>query len=416
METLLKKWTDTIHYFEKKTATNITKLAGQWSWLMLGRIAGAVVALLLASAYAHYLTQEQYGTYKYILAVFGILAIFTLQGMQDASQRAIARRRDAAFWETFKIRNKFGILTAVSSLGFGIYYLFQSNFTLGIIFCVSAPFLVFLNTSSHYNSILMGRQLFKHISINNTLIQVSTSLVIIGTVFLTSNIYWIVTAFIFSGIFFSLLGFIHAIKNHPLNDTLDPEAMSYGKHMSILGIVNIAANQATPLLLWHFLGPIELAIYAFAMAAVSQISGVFKLLTTTMAFPKLAKLDIKILKGSLPKKVLIAHCITIPVAILLALIIPYLYHLLFPTYLESIIYAQAMIVLLGFSPMRLYSTAIMTHGSPKAIHTYSIISSATHLISMMLLIPLFGIWGVIYANILTQIITNIVIIYLFRRM
>lgn len=416
MESVLKKWTSVIKSLERKTATNIRQIANQWSWLMLGKIVGAIVALLLASMYAHYLTQEQYGIYKYVLVVFAIVAVFTLQGMQDASQRAIARKHDATFWETFKIRNKFGVLTAVCAFGFGLYYLLQHNYTLGIIFSVSAPFLIFLNTSSHYNSILMGRQLFKQTSINNTLIQICTSITIIGAVFFTSNIYWLVAAFLFSGIFFSLLGFIHTIKKYPLNDTPDPEALSYGKHMSILGIVSIATNQAAPFLLWHFLGPVQLAIYAFALAAVSQMRGIFKLLTTTMAFPKLAKLETHILKASLPKKVLIAHCFTIPTAILLALIIPYLYHLLFPTYLESIIYAQAMTILLGFSPMRLYSTALMTHGSPRAIHTYSITNSVLLLTSMVVLIPFFGIWGVVYANIITQTITNAVVIYLFKRM
>ena len=100
----------------------------------------------------------------------------------------------------------------------GLYYLIQANYMLGIIFVVSAPFLIFLNTSSHYNAILMGRQLFKQVSINNTLIQICTSVVIIAAVFFTSNIYWLVTAFVLSGIIFSVLGFVHTIKKYPLND------------------------------------------------------------------------------------------------------------------------------------------------------------------------------------------------------
>ena len=416
MSNFIKVLSRVITYLEKKSKTNIRILGAQWSWLMLGKIVGAIVALLLASAYAHYLTQEQYGTYKYILAVFDILAIFTLLGMQDASQRAVARARDASFWETLKIRNKFGILTALGSFGAGAYYLMQQNYELGFIFTLSAPFLIALNTTSHYSSILMGRQLFKQISINNVLIKICTSLTIVSAVFFTSSLYWLIFAFLFSGIFFSLVGFIHTVKKYPLNDTLDPEAIPYGKHMSVLSTISIATNQATPFLLWHFLGPVQLAIYAFALAAVSQMRGIFKLLTTTMAFSKLAKLETHVLKASLPKKVFIAHCITIPIAILGTLIIPYLYHFLFPTYLESIIYAQAMTLLLAFTPMRLYSTALMTHGSPRAIHTYSIANSILLLSGMVIFIPLFGIWGVIYTNIITQFFINILIVYLFKKM
>lgn len=404
-----------LSFLEKKSKTNLRKIGQQWSWLMLGKIVGALVALLLASAYANYLTPEQYGTYKYILSVFAIVAVFTLLGMEDASQRSIARGRDAAFWDTLKLRLAFGTLTLLSSLGIGVYYTMHQNYELGLIFILSAPFLIALSTTSHYNSLLMGRQLFKQISINNVIIKICSAVVIIIAVILTSNLYWLIAAFLFSGIVFSFFGFIHTNKKYPLNNIHDPEARSYGKHMSILSIISIATNQAAPFLLWHFLGPVQLAIYAFALAAVSQMRGVFKLLTTTMAFPKLAKLETHILKASLPKKVLIAHCISVPMAILLALIIPYLYYFLFPTYLESIIYAQVMTLLLAFSPMRLYSTALMAHGSPRSIHTYSIINSVSLLGGMVVLIPLFGIWGVIYANIMTQTITNSVVFYLFKK-
>ena len=401
---------------EKQTHTNIQKIAKQWSWLVIGKFIGSVSALLLASVYARYLLPEEYGTYKYILAVFSIIGVFTLLGMEDSSQRSIARGLDRAFWDTLKLRIKFGSLTALCSFVIGLYYTLQGDSTLGTIFLAATPFIVALNVVRHYNTILIGRQLFKEISINNTLIQIATAVTIIITVVLTSDLHWLIGAFFFTGIFFSSLGFVHTLKKHKLNNNPDPTAINYGKHMSLLGIVSIATNQAAPLLLWHFLGPSELAIYAFALAAVVQLRGLFKLLTTTMAFPKLSKLKKSVLKTTLPRKILIAHGITIPVACLLALLIPYLYQILFPTYMESVIYAQAMTILLAFSPMRMYSTALMTHGTPKSIHFYSIFTSITSLTSMIILIPIFGIWGVIYATIITQSLCNIVILLLFKRL
>lgn len=408
--------TGILNKLENITKINIRKTSRQWSWLVFGKFIGAISALLLASAYARYLTQEEYGTYKYILSIFGILAVFTLQGMEDASQRSTARGNDAAFWDTLKVRFKFGTLTALSSIAVGAYYFLQGNNTLGLIFLFSGPFLIALNTVKHYNTLLIGRQLFKQISINNTLIQIAITVTIIVTVVLTQDLFWLVAAFLGSSIAFGLIGFIHTIRHHKMNDVHDPQAMSYGKHMSLLGIVSIATNQATPFLLWHFLGPVQLAVYSFALAASSQFQSLFKLLTTTMAFPKLSKLETKVLKSTLPKKIFIAHFFTIPTAILLALVIPFVYQILFPTYMDSVVYAQAMTLLLAFSPMRMYSTALMTHGSPRAIHSFSVTNSTLFLGSLVFFIPLLGIWGAVIANIVTQFLSNFFVIYLFRKM
>lgn len=416
MRIIKKKIKDTVIYFEKKTQTDIRKITRGWSWLVLGKIAGSFTSIALAVAYSHYLDKSDYGTYKYILSVFALISIFCLQGMENASQRSVAKNFDGSYWTTFVARLKFGTLTVITSSCIGLYYLMAGNDLLGITFLLASPLILLSSTLTHYNSYLLGKQKFKQIGNINLLIQIVASICIILTVVHTQNVLLIIIVNLLS---FSLLYgtvFLHVFKKYKFNTLEDPDALSYGKHLSAIYVMNIISNQATPLLLWHFLGPIEVAIYAFAQAVVNEIRGVLKLITNTIAFPKFANLETKFIQLTLPRKVMYAHCLTIPSAIVLALLIPEAYQLLFPKYTESVIYAQVMILLLGFTPMRLYSTALLAKGSAKAVYVANIINSFSPIILLCIFIPIFGIWGIIYTNIISQTISNSVVLHLFKKM
>ncbi len=411
----LKELSNTlIRWAERKTRLNLRHHLKGWAWLMSGQVVGTLSALLLALGYAHFIPKEVYGTYKYILSVLGILAVFTLPGMGDAASRAIAQGKDGPFWPTFYARLRFGTIGAVISALVGIYYFTLGNSLLGAIFCAVAPFLVFSESFSHYQALLLGRQLFRTYSISGVILQLAASVSIFLVVITTDNIFIIVLAYF--AIFTILRGLLllYVIRKYPLNGLPDTGALRYGGHMSIANILNAGSGQLDIILLWHFLGPIPLAIYAFAQAASDQARKAFKLVTTAMAFPKLASLETQFIKRELPHKILLAHGITIPLAILLAGIVPYVYTLLFPTYTESIPYAQVMMLLLAFSPIRLISTAINAKGSIRDIYLMNVSGSVLQTILLLILIPSFGLWGAILATPLQSLISNILFIRIFR--
>jgi O-antigen/teichoic acid export membrane protein len=196
----------------------------------------------------------------------------------------------------------------------------------------------------------------------------------------------------------------------------DDEVLRYGAHFSFLNILGIGSGKLDAILHFHFLGPVSLAIYSFSQAASDQARKIFKIVTSVMAFPKFAALDTARLKKELPHKILVAHLVTIPIALLLVLIIPPFYHLLFPTYVESIPYAQVMAGLLAFSPVRMISTAINAKGSIKDIYAINLTASLMQIILLMLFVPLYGIWGAVLASPVQTFFSNLFFIRVFKRM
>lgn len=401
---------------ERITRINLRSFLHGWAWLFSGQIIGTATALLLALGYAHFLSQETYGTYKYVLAIFGILSVFSLPGMGDAVQKGVAQGREGVFWDTFKKRLCWSFFGGLLSAVIGIYYFINGNSLLAAVFVAVSPFLVFTDTFSHFNALLMGRKQYRQVSFYAMGIQVLSALVIFIVVFLTNEVFYVVLAYVASFTLFRGLAFWDTVHRYPPNNVHDKDGTRYGSHMSVLNVFGLISGQLDSILLWHFLGPVPLAIFSFAQAASDHARKAFKLVTTSMAFTTFAGQDKKTIQATLLRKVLLAHFATVPLAIMLALIVPYLYYFLFPTYIASIPYAQVMLLLLAFTPTRLLSTAVNAKGSINDIYFMNLSVSVTQSLLLIVLVPFFGIWGAIFAAPLQTLITGFISLRIFKRM
>ena len=110
---------------EKYTKTDMVYLAKGGFWLTINQIISISSAFLLSIALANLLPKEIYGQYKCIISIFSILAISTLPGMDTAVTRSIAQGNEGSFKQALKTKMKWGLLGALVSLCFAIYYLLQ---------------------------------------------------------------------------------------------------------------------------------------------------------------------------------------------------------------------------------------------------------------------------------------------------
>ena len=325
-----------LRHWEQYTNVGLRSFIKGWAWLFSGQVVGTASAILLALGYAHFLSQEVYGTYKYILAVLGILAAFSLPGMGDAAQRAVARGKEGVFWDTFRLRLRWGMIGGAIAAAISCYYLINGNTLLGATFAAAAPFLTFSDALTHFNTLLMGRHHFKLASYYGALVQTGTAILIFCAVLITDSVFTLIVSYLAAFALMRGIAFLHVVHTDPPNHQHDETALKYGSHTSVIQILTIAANQLDAILLWHFLGPVSLAVYSFAQAGADQVRKMFKLVTTTMAFAKFSSRKKEELQLTLPRKVLLAHAITIPLAIGIAAFLPFAYHLLFPPYTESL--------------------------------------------------------------------------------
>src|SRR5581483_9763038 len=91
---------------EKYTKIDMLYLTRGGFWAAVSQITLSGATLLLTVAFAHYLSKDTYGQYKYILSVANILKILILSGIGGAALQSIARGYEGtlnyAFWQNIK--------------------------------------------------------------------------------------------------------------------------------------------------------------------------------------------------------------------------------------------------------------------------------------------------------------------------
>lgn len=399
---------------EKWTKTDMVYLAKGGFWISAGKVVASAASFALSVAFANLISQENYGIYKYITSAAGVLAIFALTGMENSLTRSVARGYDGSLFKALKEKIRWGFLGSIISVGLAGYYLINGNVILGASFFIAAVFLPFIDSIAIYGAYLGGKKLFRESSIYSAASQSLATAALIASLLLTSNIILIIFAYFASYTLFRAIFFFQAVKKNPPNTSEDPETISYGKHLSLMNVIGGLAGQLDKILMWHFLGPVSLAIYSFALAPVNQLKTLNESINP-LALPKISAQDRDIIKKTLPVKVLKMLLPIGIIAIAYAAAAPFLFKLFFPQYLEAIAYSQVFAVSLFFSPQKMFGISLTAHGQKKALYFISVSTPIIKIILLASLIPLLGIGGAIISLLASSLYSGIALYYFFSR-
>jgi len=400
---------------QKYTKTDMVYLAKGGSWLTLGQIVSTIASFLSAIAFANLLPREIYGAYKYILSIASILAIPTLSGMNDSVIRAIARGYEGSFIPALKTKIKWGLLGGIASIGLAGYYYFQGNNILTFCFLIAAIFLPFMDPLGLYGSLLQGRRLFDISTKIGITIQVVSITTMITMLFLTNNILLLIFTYFVSRTLLRLIFLKITLKKFKLNKKQDPEMIPFGKHLSLMSAMGTVAGHIDKILLWHFLGAVPLAIYSFATLPITHFQKALKI-SETLAFPKFASQEKETFKKTLIPKILKFSAILIIPIGLYILLAPYIYKLVFPQYLESIKYSQYYALVLLLFPKRFIGQVLTAQAKTKSIYAITTINILGKIVLLLILLPLYGIWGAIAALMLPSLLVTPLEFYLLKKM
>lgn len=414
IEKLKNKTYHILRRTEKYTKTDMVYLASGSFWLFLKTFLSIAIAFGLSVAFANLMPQAAYGEYKYILSIFGFLAIPTLFGMGTAVTKAVARGCEGTPLAAIKTKILWGILGSVGSIFVAFYYFTQGNIKLAGAFGIIAVFLPFVDTFSLFNTVLTGKKLFKISVLYESSIQAVSALAIALTLFFTNNLLIILSSYFISYTITRLIAFWIVIAKHTDNKKIDDSAIPYGKHLSVMEVLSIIAETVNSVLLWHFAGAAPVAIYSFAKAIPAQISSALQRITT-LAFPKFAIRDFEQIKQSLISKMLKMLILMIIIVAAYFIAAPYIYNIFFPQYTEAIFYSQIFALTLLFFPQKFIGTAFQAHAHTKALYISTTIVPIIRLIFTITLIPPFGIMGAIIAELIARACNLFIISFLFVR-
>jgi len=395
--------------------TDMVYVAKGSFWSILSQTVLAASAFLMAIAFAHFVSKEAYGQYKYILSIAGVLKTFTLTGIGVAVIQSVSRGFEGtmhyAFWQNIKWSALFFLL----STGSAVYYFANGNSSLGISLLIIGCLWPFLASTNLYNAYLSAKRDFRRLSIYFDIIgNLFPYACIFATMLITSNPVWLVTAFIVSNTLIGVILYWRIVSIYKPNKQVDRKIMSYSKHLSLIGILSGLLENIDQILIFHYIGPAQLAIYNFATAIPNQIKGPIANLGN-LIFPKFAiSKDSDIRAGMKNKMMLlfIGGVIIIGAYIIAA---PYIFHAFFPKYTDSIFYSQIFSISLLFIvsiPSDTYLTA------KKKIKEQYIGSILGYIIKITLLfvgIYWWGLLGLVIARVITRFSGTIMSIILFNK-
>lgn len=394
---------------EKYTKTDMVHFFSANFWLNFSRFFAIGSGIVLTVAFTRLLTPEQFGTYKYVIAAAGFISTFSLNGLAMATMRAVAQGK----WNVIPALVRTGIFWSlpgsVGAVAASIYYFGNGNTELGFGFLfIGITNSVGIGIGSLKN-VWQGAGEYKVGMLTGIPKILVPFLVILLTILITKNVVWILFAYFFSNLILSLAGYYFIlwwfnVKGSPADV---PETIRYAKQITALGFFQIASGQIDQLLLFHFVGPAQLAIYALALAPVNEAQNLLNNFLTIF-FRKVAQKTKEEVHKNLSLRLWQMFFASILLVIVYVVSVPFLFTYVFPKYLASIVVSQVLALTILFQFKAVIDTYLMAHGDFKRRSTIILSSQAVEFALFFVLIPLFGLWGAVAATLLSELVAGVI--------
>lgn len=403
-----------LRWSERYTKTDMVYLASGGFWLTIELIAAAAFSLGVAVVFGHYASKDLYGNYKYILSITSLITAFSLSGIGTALTQATARGNEGALTQGFALNLRWSMPVSVIALGVGGYYYLNGNLFVALSMCVVAVASPFLSSFSLFDNFLIGRKEFKRSAFYAIVGNLFSAAALIGALFIGERAIMLVIAYFAVNVATNAFFYVRAVRTVRNNQT-DPDMFRYGFHLSVIGVVGSIANQIDSIAVFALLGPINLAIYTYAIAMPEQIKNLIKNIIP-LSMPKFAERSITEIRATIWRRVTLLGVGIGVVALLYIALAPFLFRVLFPIYIGSVWYSQLYMVSLLLSFIAPLTTVFQAHKNTKELYIISNVPQFVLIITLPTLTMLYGIEGAIMSQIIYRATTAILAIILFQRM
>ena len=413
MEKLKNKGLVGLKWLGDYLETDMVYVAKSGFWLTIGQIAGTFLAFGLSVFFANYVSKDIYGQYKFILSVTGILGALSLSGMGTVVIQAVAKGSEGILKDAVQTTLRWGSIILLFGLGSSVYYFINGNTTLGFSMLIASVALPLTNAFGLYGGYFSGKKNFKLSTLYWIVSQTLLTIGLVSIALLTKNVLALVGIYFLVSVTTSVWSYYHVLSKYHPNDIEDNSLVKYGKHVSLMNFFGTVSNQLDKILVFHYLGAVNLAIYAFSQAIPEQIKGSFKNLFS-IALPKYAVLGDKDLRKSILKKTGQLTLISLTIVISYIIFVPFVFKIFFPKYIEAVVYSQVyMLGLIAIPGISLFATYFQIKKATKTMYKLTMMSNITTTILTFVLIYNFGLKGAVIENGVSWLIMLMINYYFF---
>lgn len=394
-----------LRWSERYTRIDMVYFASGSFWAGVGLASNAAASFCSALLFGNLLPKDSYGIYKYILSIASILGNLSLTGLRTALNRSAALNYDGDLRRGFWLSIRWSVLLTFASYALALYYFSNGNFAIGagiLIFGTLAPL---LNAANLYAFYLNGAQRFRQENFYSIGRDWLPLVCIIPTLLLTSNIILISLVYFASNTASALLFYWSTVRQIPIESKTSPALVSYSAHLSAMALLAGVVGQMDNILVFHYLGAAELAVYSFASAIPGQFQNAFKTLYT-LALPKFSNKDRREAKHSTFIRLGQVILLGLACSIAYAALAPYFFAFFFPKYIDAVGYTQLLAITILLSGTgSIMSAYFDSQQEVRKKYVITIFSNVSKLFLMAILMRYFGIPGIIFGIIISWFLT-----------
>lgn len=397
---------------QKYTKTDMIYVARGGFWLLAGKVGIVLISLATMAAFANWLPVKIYGTYQFIISMVGLATIAGLPGIKTALVRSIVKNKEGSLAVAFKTKFIWSLAGSAGLLALAGWYFINENLLLAGTFLIPALFLPLKSSFGIFASFWEGRKRFDVRTRLGVLVDLGIAAVVIFTLFITNKLWLILTAFFGTTAILYAIAYLYTRKKVQ-NKEIDENLVSFGKNLTVMSAIGTAAQYMDKIILWKLLGPIQVAVYIFALKPIEKIRSSMPI--QKLALPKLAEKRIKgkERKKAIFHKFLLMFIITIPLAIIAVFVAPFVYKIVFPQYMDSVIYCQTLTFLIATMPFAILGTALVAEIKIRHLYITNTMVPLFKILLFLALTPLYGIWGIVAALLLAEVLRGVLSLYLF---
>ncbi len=382
-------------------------------WLNLHTTVTLVLSFGASVLFANLLPKAEYGMYQYLLSILALLTALTLTGMNSAITRSVAQGHEGSLRASIRPQLLWSLLSVAAALTFSGYYALRGNSMLAVGSLLIAVALPIVTTFNSYGAYLAGKQAFRSYFVISTTANILYYACIVAVVLLFPDALALLFANLLITSICAVIAYAYTVWKYKPASARDPDLTTYGQHLSFLNFFGTVAAQIDNFLVFHFLGPVQLAVYSIATLIPERLGGFLKNLTTSM-LPRFSEQSFATIRASLFRTA-IAIALAISVIVMLyAAVLPLLFSLVYPQYAEAIPYSQVFALTLFVAVGNFIGTPLMAHRRLRRIYALNTVLPIIQIVLQVGGILLWGLWGLIFARIATTALFILATIPLIR--
>jgi O-antigen/teichoic acid export membrane protein len=393
----LNKWTDLdiLYYFKGGAVLFSTQFLIILSYFFLNVV------------FAHLATKELFGQFQFIVSIIGLLSVLSLPGANTAVALGVSQKKDGTLLQGVKLKLKWSILAIVGIIIASAYFYLAREPNYEMVWSALLGVIVFIPiiyTLDLAHAFFVGKKKFEWSCAFQLISEVAGPLAVLSFLFFTKNLFVLtVVYFAFRAVAYAS-AFIFA-KRRMENKTIESDFNSYSFHLTVINLIPEIKMFFDKIIVTFFLGFAATAVYTIGAAMAEQLYAVSKTVGT-LIFPKLAGQSKEVMYSEVKRRTGKMTLFFIVIAGLAAILAPVLIPLFFSAQYDSaVILAQLLLLVSVPRAIAFVLTRVQeAQKQKKKLYVISVLYSAVEIVSLLVMIPLYGLYGIVVAKGLSNVV------------